>query len=249
VPARHESRDRAAEGGARQAADLPWREAVAGACRSTLPTRPGLLRRGAYGIRTCLLFGVFRRLGTHQGTHQGTHHAGIDDTSGVRSSWEPTENDLKEYAEGPIGYEMEMVVLQLRTLAAAGAAPHADVVVKNALLEACLVHIRLLDDFLGSPVQAEPAGQNDRDDVFAGHWLPGWTPQRFLTHLQISDINAQLAHLAARRQHWNFGWPLSALASACATKFEEFCAALEAANPDRAQAFEKARYFARSILT
>lgn len=143
---------------------------------------------------------------------------------------------------------MEMVALQLQLLASASASPGADIssmpgaddVVRNALLEACLIHLRLLDDFLG--------GRPKGDDVSAQHWLPTWRPRRFLSRQQTVDINAQLAHLAARRQHWNFEWPVRTLAVACAGRFEEFFSELERACPQRALSLAKAHEFAEMML-
>jgi hypothetical protein len=44
---------------------------------------------------------------------------------------------------------------------------------ENALLEALLVHLRLLDDFFGSAKQTQKRQpKKDKDDVFARHWLP-----------------------------------------------------------------------------
>jgi hypothetical protein len=58
------------------------------------------------------------------------------------------------------------------------ALPPPDVPLRNATLEALLVHLRLLDDFYGDPRQTRPAGRLDQDDVFARHWLPTWRPRR-----------------------------------------------------------------------
>lgn len=157
----------------------------------------------------------------------------------MRSSWKPSEDELDEYARGPVTYEMEMVIEQLRALnGTPGRWPNP---VSNALIEAFLVHIRLLDDFVGNPRQSEQERKGDLDDVFARHWLPTWQPSRFLTGEQIRNINAQLSHLAARRQHWRFPWDLDELALACAMKLEEFCTALESSDPRRAKAFARLR--------
>src|SRR5262249_44279546 len=102
-------------------------------------------------------------------------------------------------------------------------------------------------DFLGKPAQAQQSTPKDRDDAFARHWLPEWTPHGFLTKDEIRAINAQLAHLAARRQPWNYGWPIEHLAGRCGTRFEEFASALEAPHPARAEAFETARFYAHSF--
>lgn len=170
----------------------------------------------------------------------------------MRSSWNPSEQDLADYAEGPITYEIEMLMRQLALRISLDPGPRhpppEEGALLNALLEACLVHLRLLDDFLGSPRQAKAARPGDLDDIFARHWHPGWRPSRFLTEQQISDINAQLAHLAARREHWQFPWPLDELAADCSERFEQFCIELEASNPERAAAFAIARSFAMKIL-
>jgi hypothetical protein len=71
-----------------------------------------------------------------------------------------------------------------------------DLMVHNSVLEALLVHARLLDDFLGTP-----ADKAFKDDVVADHFptLSRWAPQRVLSSDLRSEINAHLAHLALRR--------------------------------------------------
>jgi hypothetical protein len=70
----------------------------------------------------------------------------------------------------------------------------------QALLEAVLVHLRLLDDFVGSKGQVLPSDPKTRnDDVFAAHWLPTWKPKRVLSANLRRKINRQVAHLSAAR--------------------------------------------------
>ena len=67
----------------------------------------------------------------------------------------------------------------------------------QALLEAVLVHLRLLDAFL--------SGKGTLDDVHAGHWISGWT-SRLLGDRQRDRVNAKVAHLAARRMSRGSDW-------------------------------------------
>ena len=156
----------------------------------------------------------------------------------MRSTWAPkTERALHRYASGHLRYEIYVLLEQAQKLEELGEIEDA---MGDALLEASLVHLRLLDDFLGSPQQAQPPTRDDPDDVFARHWLPGWAPRRFLTGGQRQRINAQLAHLSARRR-WRVGWNVPALTTACCQGFVRFLDQLNVAHPRRARAFAESR--------
>jgi len=130
--------------------------------------------------------------------------------SWMRSTWNPSPDELDRFACEHIEFEIRMLLQQFgllerrhdlerrydedvadtrRNLGADG----------QALLEAVLVHLRLLDDFLGHPKQAEKQGADAGDDVFARHWDENWEPRRFLSKEERDRVNAQLVHLTARR--------------------------------------------------
>jgi hypothetical protein len=100
--------------------------------------------------------------------------------------------------------------------------PSAD---EEALLEASLVHVRLLDEFLSC------SGRHP-DDVRACDWA-GWSPQAFLSDAMRKQINAHVAHLSSRRvigQEWN----LAQLGEACCVRLLEF---FDAIPPEMLPAF------------
>lgn len=155
----------------------------------------------------------------------------------MRSSWDPSETELADYARTHLWHEVWVLTGQVEFLVSL----HDPSVtpLRNALLEAPLIHLRLLDDFLGSGRQIEPPRRGDRDDVYARHWLPSWTPTGFLTAEQRRDVHGDIAHLTARRE-WQPGprWRILDLALACCDGMRSFIDALDAERPDRAIAFE-----------
>jgi hypothetical protein len=112
--------------------------------------------------------------------------------------------------------------------------------VDDALLEASLVHLRLLDDFLGSKGKY-------RRDVVATDWLPSWTPKRFLTKTERDHINLQLAHLSTECD-WGYPWDMTSMTTACCKTFDDFVKALDANNPGRAAPLAEAREHATRWL-
>jgi hypothetical protein len=144
---------------------------------------------------------------------------------------------LDRVARGHILYEFRMVVGAMNT-------PRfvpRDVptfVLSNAHIEATLIHLRLLDEFFGSPKQARTSGKNDKDDIFARHWLSSWQPRPFLTETERSRANAQLAHLSGRRR-MNHKWNLGEAVARCCGTFQIFIGQLDAAHPRRARAFSE----------
>lgn len=99
-----------------------------------------------------------------------------------------------------------------------------------ALVEAPLVHLRLLDDFLGRDLPER------HDDVVARHFLANWTPQPFLDQRTRDTINAQLHHLAGRRRA-GATWDFPCMLAAFAHRFLEFANELAEQDPDRAEWF------------
>ena len=104
-----------------------------------------------------------------------------------------------------------------------------------ALVEAPLVHLRLLDDFLGQDLP-KPNTRHE-DDVVARHFLPDWTPERFLPDATRDAINAQLQHLVSRREV-GANWHFPSLLTALAHRFLEFANELADCDRDRVDWFE-----------
>jgi hypothetical protein len=67
------------------------------------------------------------------------------------------------------------------------------------LLESLLLHVRLLDDFLGNRRRKGPEGD---DDLTAKDYNSSWSNNGFLKGDERSAINKKLAHLTrSRRDH------------------------------------------------
>ena len=128
--------------------------------------------------------------------------------------WAPDEQDLDEYARAHLSYEVRNAIDQAIAIEqwSGPKSPQWD-----ALLEAFLMHIRLLDDFLGKAVSD--------DDVSASHYVHGKTFERFLDRDEIDDLNAQVAHLAARRKGAR-SWPVTDMTERLCVALEEFHNAL-----------------------
>ena len=67
------------------------------------------------------------------------------------------------------------------------------------LLESFLLHVRLLDDFLGNRRRRGPEGN---DDLRAKDYNSSWSDNGFLTPNERSAINKKLAHLTRSRQDY-----------------------------------------------
>lgn len=68
----------------------------------------------------------------------------------------------------------------------------SDITIDNALLESCLVHARLLADFLD-------VKKPQYEDVLAVHYLPNWDSRDTLTKAERDRINWTIMHLSAER--------------------------------------------------
>ena len=117
-----------------------------------------------------------------------------------------------------VAFEVEMLVEQVRLLIAAcgpegpqgstGTEPET-----QALLEAALLHVRLLDEFLGN---------KGRDtDVKANYWVPGWVPRGWLEPSAREQINWRVAHLSALREVYGY-WSVTEYAQACCEELDTF---------------------------
>ncbi len=99
---------------------------------------------------------------------------------------------------------------------------------EQALLEASLVHLRLLDEFLS-------CRGHHTDDVRGCDW-PGWSPKGFLSGALRRRINAHVAHMSRRRRTGE-EWNLPKLGKACCVRALEFFASIP---PERLPAFRDA---------
>lgn len=103
-------------------------------------------------------------------------------------------------------------------------------------LEALVVHIRVLNEFLCGPPES-----SYRDDVFARHYLSTWDPPTSVIGKQARDrANKQLAHLSTTRATNQRGWAFYELVPKLAKEFLRFVEALEPES-DFANAFEQTR--------
>jgi hypothetical protein len=68
----------------------------------------------------------------------------------------------------------------------------SDVIIDNALIESCLVHARLLADFLD-------AKKATYEDALAVHYAPSWHSRDTLTKDERDLINWMIMHLSAER--------------------------------------------------
>jgi hypothetical protein len=131
--------------------------------------------------------------------------------------------------------------------------PPADQVVRNALIEAALAHLRALDDFLRTPANKPPLTCNNcghqvvqpTDDVTAQHYLSSWEPTPVLNWKLREAVNAQLQHLALRREA-GVSWDLGRLTIGGCEAVVAFVDALRAVDAVRAAWFDAAHQAAVS---
>lgn len=147
--------------------------------------------------------------------------------------------ELDALAQGHVQYEVAMLVGQacdFHRKYPEGMPPSGgfkDPIVDDALLEATLVHLRLLDDFLRS-VGTHPC------DVRASDWVPKrtWQPTKDWLKPDIRRrINWQVAHLSVCRDSW-FDWDVRGYGYACCKELESFVLAVGNHNPGCLRAFD-----------
>lgn len=139
-----------------------------------------------------------------------------------------------------VAYEVVMLVDQARVLidryGCAGPMGSDKDPVSNALLDAVLVHLRLLDDFLRN-------GGWDTD-IKASDWVPKWRPVQWLGPRVRERINWQVAHLSGLRET-EHDWYLGESVLACCEQLSRFFDEVGRVSTDRLAEFldadEKAR--------
>jgi hypothetical protein len=156
----------------------------------------------------------------------------------------PTPEQLDAWASVHFRYEAQMLVAGASEVAHRYKSMPAqdgfhDETIDDALLEATLVHIRLLDEFL--------AGSRHENAVNARHWVPGWST-RCVTKEVREQIDAQVAHLSLRRAP-SQRWDVRGYGYACCQELDRFLDAVAARNPERSAAFDGAREHVRRGLS
>jgi hypothetical protein len=141
--------------------------------------------------------------------------------------------ELTAFAEEHIQYEVATLV-QAATLWAA-APGLLGPIAHSALLESALVHLRLLDDFLGKDSQ-----YRHKDDVLAIDYLDSWKQEYVLDGSDRNLINAQVAHLSMRRQAGQL-WDVVGLSTPVLDRCAGFFTQLQAAGSEYTAHFASAR--------
>jgi len=98
---------------------------------------------------------------------------------------------------------------------------------EDAVLEAALIHLRNLDDFLRS---------KGRDTEIKAHdWVQNWNPGLWLDPRVRARIEQNIAHMSALRE--NIDWKPCEYGAALCEAFANFFDAVAAQCPDRLAAF------------
>ena len=136
-----------------------------------------------------------------------------------------SDEELDDLASSHVQYEVAMLVAQaceFHKRYPYGMPPpdrFKNPVVDDALLEATLVHLRLLDDFLRST--------GGPRSVRAQEWVSqhDWQPRKDWLKPEIPKrISQQVAHLSQQRDAW-FEWDIRDYAHRCCRELESFVGA------------------------
>jgi len=129
--------------------------------------------------------------------------------------------ELQRLAEDHVSYELQQMALGVFRR------PPDEQYLANVIQEAFLVHIRVLDDFLG---KGTPWGE----DVLAIDYCSTWVPEYALSDDDRDDVDRRVAHLTLRRSE-RFQWGARhRLARDVIRVFNAFAKQLEADEPTRA---------------
>ena len=108
----------------------------------------------------------------------------------------------------------------------------------QALLEAVLIHLRLLDEFLGN--------QGRDTDVKARYWNPGWGSDQWLAPGAREQISWRVAHLSSLREIDSY-WRVTEYVLACCEELEKFFKTVKPS--ERLDAFLEAPELAQAGVT
>lgn len=134
-----------------------------------------------------------------------------------------------------VAYEAFMLARTTQLLEAGTTPPvgaEQAVVIRNALLESALLHLRVLDDFLCLKSRTRA------DDVVAMDFLPSWTPQTGLSEGERQYVNKRVMHLTTTRGEGPAPWELARFREVFQT-FVALLHQLELAAPERAAWFRR----------
>ncbi|HJX49512.1 MAG TPA: hypothetical protein VJ375_16855 [Gaiellaceae bacterium] len=156
---------------------------------------------------------------------------------------------LNDFAGYQLAYDVRMLVCQAYELLSRypdglpdGFRDHTE----DALLEAWLVHLRLLDEFLR-------LGQRTRGNAIARDWFREWRSTGFLTRDERTAIEAQVSHINWSRKKWSREqrppWgDIRRLTEACCRELLRFFAEVEGACSRRHEAFDKSLDLAEKFV-
>jgi hypothetical protein len=136
-----------------------------------------------------------------------------------------TSTELDRAAEH-VGYEISTLVGQALELADRSVGD----AVSMALIEASLVHIRLLDEFFTTAKKPDQFPKQ----LIARDWLPNWTCVHVIDKTDRIEIGARLAHMSAERDIAR-GWQLMKMTDDCCRIGGQFIDELERTDADRAK--------------
>jgi hypothetical protein len=145
------------------------------------------------------------------------------------------DSELERMARHHVGYELNQMALGANRMT-----PEGDRYLGNAVLEAFLVHVRTLDEFLR---KATPHGE----DVLAIDYCSAWTPTAALEPEERLDVDRRIAHLTLRRSQ-GFRWKRPHLAQRVMRRFRDFLDSVQEHEPARFEWFAKDFSEARRTL-
>lgn len=129
----------------------------------------------------------------------------------------PSPEQLRTVATVHLPYELRTLLGQVVILVRWSKARDVQ---WDALLEASLLHIRILHEFLFT--------KPSRDDVRAVHFADHWRPadHKVLAEDELRDLNAQLFHLVGRRRE-SRDWEVGRLTHVACSEFCEFVSVVD----------------------
>jgi hypothetical protein len=131
--------------------------------------------------------------------------------------WDPGNAREREDMAGHFSCEAEQLILQTSEIVRPTRAwlrwEH------NALLEAALLHVRVLDEFFRTKAPSDPSENGSGNVVTARHFVAGWDRRRrVMSRTEAVELNTQLSHLSGCRLD-GFDW-----GHALPTFVDSFCA-------------------------